>query len=225
MAMKSDDQIHHDVLEELRWDNRLRQSATEVDVDVESGIVTLRGTVETWRVRFAAQKAAHRVNGVLDVANDIRVHVAPSSRHEDTELTKAVRKALEWDILVPHEQIHTTVSDGAVTLEGNVEYWSQHDAAERVIRNLPRVRDVKNLILVRPAAPGPSTSTVREAVKGALERRAEHAARRVEVAVADGRVTLTGDVATWAERQAIEGAARGTPGVRGVDNHLVIRPA
>jgi osmotically-inducible protein OsmY len=124
---------------------------------------------------------------------------------------------------VPHERVHTTVSDGVVTLEGNVEYWSQHDDAERVIRNVPGVREVNNRLFVRPAVPWPSTATVREAIKGALERRADHAANRVQVVAMEGRVTLTGDVSTWAERHAIEGAARGTPGVSGVDNHLVVR--
>jgi osmotically-inducible protein OsmY len=225
MTMKTDAQIHRDVTDELKWDVRLRQSVVEVNVAVDAGIVTLRGTVDTWSTRFAAQRAAHRVGGVLDVANDIRVQVATSSHQVDTDVTKAVRKALEWDVLVPDERVHTTVSDGVVTMEGNVEYRSQHDEAARAIRNLPGVRDVDNRIVVRPAVPCPSNSTVREAIKGALERHADHATRRVQVEVSEGRVILTGEVATWAERQAVEGASRGTPGVWGVDNHLVVRAA
>ncbi len=225
MTAKTDAQIHRDVIDELRWDTRLRHSAIEVDVAVEAGIVTLRGTADTWTTRFAAQRAAHRVGGVLDVANDIRVPVAAASQHGDTDVTRAVRKALEWDVLVPDERVHTTVSEGVVTLEGDVEYWSQHDDAARAIRNLPGVRDVDNRLHVRPPVPRPSTSAVREAIKGALERRAEHAARRVQVEVTEGKVILTGDVTTRAERQAVEGAVRGTSGVWGVDNHLVIRSA
>lgn len=220
-ARKTDAELQRDVMEELRWDTRVRQP--DVGVEVQSGVVTLSGTVDTWSARLAAQEAAHRVAGVLDVANEIGVKVARSHQRTDADVAKAVRTALEWDVLVPHERIHTTVSNGVVTLEGDVDFWSQHDDAEKAIGNLPGIREVKNLVVVRPAAPRPSTSTVRAAVEGALLRRAEHAARRVQIAVVDGTVTLSGDVTTWAERRALEGAARGTPGVRAVENRLAVR--
>src|SRR2546423_1775775 len=40
----------------------------------------------------------------------------------------------------------------------------------------------------------------------------------------DGRVTLSGEVESEAEREAVEVAARGLAGVRGVANELVVRP-
>jgi hypothetical protein len=67
---KSDTQIHHDVLEELKWDSRVDE--TEVGLQVAGGVVTLTGTVTSWAKRVAAQEAARRVIGVLDVANDIK---------------------------------------------------------------------------------------------------------------------------------------------------------
>ena len=44
------------------------------------------------------------------------------------------------------EQIHTTVADGVVTLEGRVPYLSHHDDSENVARSLRGVREVKNLL-------------------------------------------------------------------------------
>jgi osmotically-inducible protein OsmY len=38
---------------------------------MDDGVVTLTGTVSSSAKRHAAQEAAHRVAGVLDVANDI----------------------------------------------------------------------------------------------------------------------------------------------------------
>jgi osmotically-inducible protein OsmY len=43
---KTDVQIHHDVLEELKWDSRVDE--TEVGVQVDGGVVTLTGTVTSW---------------------------------------------------------------------------------------------------------------------------------------------------------------------------------
>ena len=68
---KTDARIHHDVLEELAWDPHVDE--TEVGVEVDRGVVTLTGTVTSWAKRAAAQDAARRVVGVLDVANDIQV--------------------------------------------------------------------------------------------------------------------------------------------------------
>jgi osmotically-inducible protein OsmY len=220
LIAKTDSHIKHDVLEELKWDTRVRE--TDVGVEVKGGTVTLTGTVDSWAARLAAQDAAHRVAGVLDVANEMRVKLPGSFERDDTDLAKAVRVALEWDTLVPHERIRTTVSNGVVILEGTLDYWSHYEDAVRAVRNLAGVAAINNLMSVEPPLPRPSADAVRGAIESALERHAEHAAKKVKVAVTDGKVVLSGDVPSWAERDAIEGAVRGTHGVRKVENHLRI---
>jgi osmotically-inducible protein OsmY len=218
---KTDAQIQSEVLEELKWDTRVK--ATDVGVEVDAGIVALTGTVNSWTSRLAAQEAAHRVLGVLDVANDIQVKLPTSSLRDDTDIARAVRNTLEWDTLVPHERITSTVSDGVVMLEGEVDYWSQFDDAERSVRNLEGVREVRNLISVQPSLSGAAAKVVRGAIEQALERHAQHAAKHVQISIVDGKVTLSGEVPSWAERNAVEGAVRGTPGVRKIQNQLLIR--
>jgi osmotically-inducible protein OsmY len=217
---KTDTQIHRDVLEELRWDSRVGE--TEVGVEVDAGVVTLTGTVPSWAKRSAAQEAARRVIGVHDVANDIKVKVPGGLARNDTEIAQAVRRALEWDVFVPEEKISSTVSDGFVTLEGTVERWSQRDDAERAIRNLTGVRAVINKITVKSAKP--ATEDVRKAIEQALERRAEREARRIQVEVRNGVAILTGAVHSWAERKSVLAAARFTPGVLSVEDHLRTEP-
>ena len=215
---KTDAQIHHDVLEELKWDSRVDE--TEVGVQVHNEIVTLTGTVTGWAKRVAAQEAAQRVIGVLDVANDITVNV-PGTR-TDTDIAQAARQALEWDVFVPADKIHSTVTNGWVTLEGNVDRSSQREDAERAVRNLFGVRGISNTITLNVATP--VTGDVRKAIEQALERRAEREARRIRVDVHAGAVTLTGTVHTWAERKSVLAAVRFTPGVRSVDDRLRIEP-
>jgi osmotically-inducible protein OsmY len=215
-TMKKDAQIHHDVLEELKWDSRVDE--TEVGVQVASGIVTLTGTVTSWAKRVAAQEAAHRVIGVLDVANDIQVKMPGGLSRTDTEIAQAVRRALEWDVFVPEQKITSTVTDGWVTLDGAVDTWSQRSAAERAVRNLTGVKLVLNKITVKPAKPVPGD--VRRAIEQALERRAEREARRIRVDFKDGVVTLMGAVHSWAERKSVVAAARFTPGVQMVEDRL-----
>lgn len=68
----------------------------------------------------------------------------------------------------------------------------------------------------------PSVSTVHEVIEQALERHAQRAARHVRIAIADGTVFLTGEVRSWAELTAIEGAVRALPGVRNVESQVHI---
>ena len=217
---KTDTQIHHDVLEELKWDSRV--DATEVGVEVDRGAVTLTGTVAGWAKRVAAEEAARRVIDVLDVANNIKVKIPGGLTRTDTEIAQAVRHALEWDVFVPDDKITSSVSDGWVTLAGTVERWSQRQDAERAVRNLAGGKGVVNRITVAEAEP--VTRDVRTAIEQALERRAEREARRIRVDVHDGIATLTGSVHSWAERKSLVAAARFTPGVLDVEDHLRTEP-
>jgi osmotically-inducible protein OsmY len=221
-ATKTDAQIQQDALKELDWDPRVEE--TEVGVSVQHGVVTLSGTVTSWAKRMAAQEAAHRVAGVLDVANDIIVKIPGGVARSDTEIAHAVRNALEWDVFVPDKDIQSTVSNSWVTLTGVVETVSEREDAARAVRNLIGVRGVDNQITVRHPRVAPER--IRTAIEEALERRAEREARRIEITVSqDGDVTLAGRVRSWAEREAVVAAARYLRGVRAVTDRLRLDPA
>jgi osmotically-inducible protein OsmY len=217
---KTDSQIQQDVLRELRWDARVKE--TEVGVEVDKGVVTLSGTVESYAKKLAARDAAHRVSGVLDVADDIEVRIPGSLVRTDTEVAKAVRTALEWHVFLPDEKIRSTVSNGWVTLQGEVENLVDFDDAERAVRWLHGVKGVTNSITVTAKKADPAR--VRKAIEEALERRAEREASRIDVNILDGKVKLEGRVHSWPEKQAILGAVRQAPGVRFVDADLKIEP-
>jgi osmotically-inducible protein OsmY len=219
--MRSDTEIQQAVQRELEWDSRVDH--TQTGVTVRSGIVTLTGTADSWGRRMAAQQAAHRVDGVLDVANEICVTFAGLGPRTDTDVAEAVRLALEWNVFVPHTSIHSTVSDGQVTLTGEVETLAQRDDAERAIDRLAGVRVVINDIVVRRRS-GDEPGDVRQAIHDALERRAERESHRIRVTNEDGIVTLSGTCHTWAEKKAVVGAARGTAGVRSVHDELRVQP-
>jgi osmotically-inducible protein OsmY len=219
-ANKTDSEIQQDVLRELRWDTRVDD--TDVGVEVDRGVVTLTGTVENWAKKLAAQEAAHRVAGVRDVADDVRIKTPGIGKPNDTEIAQAVRHALAWDVFVPHEAIQSTVTDGGVTLTGVVDHYSQRTSAETALKNLAGVRWVVNRIEVRRQDVSPVA--VRKAIEDALERRAERAAKEVQLEVRDGEVILTGRARSWAERTAIVEAAAAAPGVVGIQDRIRIEP-
>lgn len=217
-AKKTDAALQKSVIQELAWDTWIDETA--IGVSVHGGVVTLNGVVGSWAEKHAAEDAAHRVAGVLDVANDIEINLSWSTRHSDADVAAAVRHALEWDVFVP-ERIQSTVCDaGHVTLTGTVATLQQRDAAERAIRNLDGVRLVTNLILVE--APRVAASELRSSIKAALERHVAREADRIAIEVDGHTVVLSGDVASWRERQAVIGAAKGTPGVQRIEDRLQI---
>jgi osmotically-inducible protein OsmY len=220
MVVRSDESIHQNVLRELHWDSRVDD--TEVGVEVDQGVVTLTGTVESYAKKLAAQAAAHHVTGVLDVANDIRVKVPGSPGRTDTEIAQAVRHALTWDVWVPDTRITSTVADGWVTLEGSVDSLREREDAERAVRHLYGVRGVQDNLVVRPPLVQPER--VHEVIEDALERGAAHEAKHIQVRVSEGVVTLTGHVRSYAEKRAVMGAVSHTPGVHTVQDHLRIDP-
>jgi osmotically-inducible protein OsmY len=211
----NDTNLRRMVLDELRWDPRVQD--TRITVAVENGVVSLTGAVYSYATRLAAQEAAHRVEGVHDVANDIVVEIPPG-RGTDADIARAVRNMLEWDVRVPDTRITSTVSSGWVTLDGTVERWSEREDAERAVANVMGVQGVTNKI--RVVHPDAKPGDLRRVIEDVLARRAERHAKRIEVTVSDGVVTLSGPVDSPEERRALVGAARLTPGVHAVDDHL-----
>lgn len=219
MTYKSDEEIKSEVLFQLGWDSRIKQ--TDVGVTVRKGVVKLTGAVESYAKKLAAQEAAHRASGVLDVANEIEVVVSDNFRRSDEEIARAIRHALEWNVLVPSKQIHSTVTDGWVTLEGEVSYFSERVSAANAVSHLLGVRGVTNKIIVRSRV---EAERIQFLIEDVLERRADREAHRIRVKVIEGEVTLTGAVNSWDEKKAILGAISHTPGVIEVHDYLFIDP-
>jgi len=216
---KSDMELQDDVVAELRWDPSIRDE--EIAVAVKDGVVTLAGTVYSYAQRRAAEKAAERVSGVRAIAEELHVKLASDHSRTDTELAHAVVDALRWNSQVPLNAVTARVEKGWVTLEGDVEWQFQRDAAERAIHDLIGVRGVMNLVAIKPRV---STFDVTKRIKEALRRRAELDASRIQVEAKDGTVTLRGSVRNWQERTDAESAAWAAPGVTRVEDDLALRP-
>ncbi len=219
ISTRTDEQIQIDVLEELKWDTRVRPN--EIGVAVKDSIVTLTGWVDSYLKKMAAEEAAHRVPGVKAVANDIEVRLPGFAERTDTDLAAAVLNALRWDAAIPTGKVDVTVSQGWVTLKGEIEYAFQKRDAERAVRRLSGVKGVSNLITVKPQV---FPSDLKQQIERALVRNAETDARNITIEVEGSKVILRGTVRSYAEKQAAEDTAWSAPGVTEVENRIVISP-
>ena len=112
--MKDDDLRRH-VAAELSWDPQV--GSEEIEVSAASGIVTLRGSVASLRLKRAGGRAAARVRGVTRVANELRVRIPDKDRRDDEDLRGDVLEALMLDVSVPMT-VDAQARVGFVTLTG-----------------------------------------------------------------------------------------------------------
>jgi osmotically-inducible protein OsmY len=213
----SDDQLRGSVEDELYWDPRV--GAQSIAVSAEDGVVTLRGTVGSYRERREATTAVKRVFGAQRVENKLKVRLLDGHRRDDADLRGAVLQALMLDALVP-DTVDAKVSDGLVTLTGTADYQFERDEAKRVAGNVSGVVWVTDDIelTVPPAEAG----DVKHDIKKAMERDAKIDADGVSVETYNGTVTLSGSVRSWAEHDAAIDAAWAAPGVSTVEDNLLV---
>ena len=139
--------LERDVIAQLEDDPRIVDSA-EIAVAGDGGIVTLRGTVERFSQRRAAEHDARGVEGVYEVINHLKVKPPGADRREDDEIRGAALQNLIWDAELPSDSIDVKVQDGWVTLKGDVSFQFQSDAAYDDVSKLYGVAGVTNEITV-----------------------------------------------------------------------------
>ena len=213
----SNDDLTRYVNDELVWDPKVDSEA--IAVSTEGGVVTLRGTVGTFRQKREAKKDAERVYGVKRVDDKLEVRLLTDDRRDDAELRGDVLQALMLDSLVP-STVDAKVDNGNVTLTGKAHWQYQRDEAESVAGNVYGVVTVGNEIDLVP--PGPSAHDVEHAIKKAMERNAKLDAENVSVESSDGTITLRGNVTSWADHDEAVAAAWAAPGVLRVKDHIVV---
>jgi osmotically-inducible protein OsmY len=216
-TMKSDMELQHDVMEELEWEPSI--DAAKIGVTAEVGVVTLSGSVPIYADKVEAERIAKSIGGVKAVANEIEVHIPGKSERNDTDIASAARNALKWHTSIPDDKVKVTVRDGWITLEGQVEWQYQRDAARDAVRFLAGVKGVTNSITL---AAKPKPKDVRARIELAFKRSAQIDANHVRIEAHDGTIVLKGRVSSWSERAEAERVAWTAPGVTVVDNRLAV---
>jgi osmotically-inducible protein OsmY len=213
----SNEDLELNVTDELLWDPKLDSAAIAASAD--DGVVTLRGTVGSFRQKREAKQDAERIYGVEMVNNELQVRILDAHRRDDADLRGAVLQALTLDSLVP-STINAKVEDGWVTLTGTANWQFERDEAEFIASNILGVVAVDGEIEL--VAPSPSAGDVKHSIKKAMERNAKLDADGVSVESSDGQVTLHGTVSSWAEHDDAVDAAWAAPGVTGVKDRILV---
>jgi osmotically-inducible protein OsmY len=145
------------------------------------------------------------------------VRLGAGAERTDADLAIAAEQALRWHALVPEDRVKVMVEKGWVTLSGELDWYCQRNCAMKAVRPLTGVLGVTNSMSVKPLV---TPANIKHRIQGALERQADREAKNIEVIVSGHTATLKGQVHSWAERTAAQGAAWSAPGITSVVNEL-----
>jgi osmotically-inducible protein OsmY len=141
----------------------------------------------------------------------------------DAEIRRDVESELQWDPSIDGKRIGVSVSNGVVTLTGDVPYYSGRWVAEDIVKRIGGVRAIANDIQVKILALGARSDTdIAEAAANALKWNVSLSSADIKPVVKDGMVTLSGRVGWGYQRAAAEDAVRYLMGVRGVSNQIKV---
>jgi len=216
--MKTDSQLQQDAIAELKWEPLLREA--EIGVSVKQGIVTLTGTVDAYAKKAEAEDAVKRVVGVKVVVEKIEVKYGSDwAKKDDNDIASEIVNAFRWHLEVPSDRVTARVEKGWVTLEGQVEWNFQSDAAKNAVKNLSGVTGVSNNVKVKSQT---ENAIEKGAIESALKRNWSVSDQDIGVAVTGHKATLTGTVDSWYQKDEAGRIAWNAPGVWNVGNELVV---
>ena len=204
---------------ELKFDPLVDDA--DIHVVNVNGDVALNGTVPSYPQYLEAAAAAQRVGGVKNVQNHLEVVLPDEDFRDDAMLTTAANNALTLNVTVPDGvEAHRAGRQPDADRHGGLRQRARRRRtgglrADRRPQRQERHRDR----LRRRGSPIDVDLHVQEALdRSALVPDDSD----VEVAAKGGTITLTGHVRTWAEHDAVIGAAWMARGVIDVRDDLQI---
>jgi osmotically-inducible protein OsmY len=141
----SDREIKSNIERAITWDNDLYPF--DIQLSVETGWVTLEGTVDAFWKKVRAEDLAFSMRGMVGVTN--KIAVVPTQTIADENIAESIVNALDRNVNVNVDNINVYVENGIVSLNGTVPSWSAKRAAYDTARYTSGVKEVNDQIKVR----------------------------------------------------------------------------
>jgi osmotically-inducible protein OsmY len=217
-AMTADQKLQMLVLEAFDYQPNLDRS--HIGVAVRNGIVTLSGHVGTNDEKRAVEIAAGCVPGAKAVIDNVLVEMPWRVQTADEVTAESCLARLAADDEVDLDRVHIAVTDGVVTIHGDVDHERERDRIEAL---LPKGRFLQGVVNELKVKRPVRADFVRQKVREALQPISPINSEKIEVKTVGTHVILKGAVNSWHERGIAESAAWSVPGVSSIDDQLGVR--
>ena len=216
-TMKQNESLQKDVQDAIKWEPLLQ--AAEIGVTAKDGIITLTGIVDSYAKKIEAENAAKNVVGVKAVVEKIEIKYMGSPQKDDREIAAAIVNAYKWNREIPKDTVKVEVEDGWVTLDGEIQWNYQKEAANLSASKIIGVKGVNNKITIKS-----ETQDIIEKsdIEGALARNWATSNRDIQVSVTGNTVSLNGIVYSLYQKDEAARIAWNAPGAWVVNNNLVV---
>ena len=143
----------------------------------------------------------------------------------DSDIRRDVEDGLRWDPDIDDTDIAVNVNNGIVTLAGFIRSYVQKYQAEAAAKRVAGVVGIVNNIEVRlpDIDERPDPDIVRDAI-ARIKSELPHSWDGIRVIAGNGWLTLEGEVEWNYQRQRAEEAVRRVRGIKGITNHIVVKP-
>ena len=216
--MKNNAQLLKEVQDAIKWEPLL--IAAEIGVTVKDGVITLTGVLDNYTKKVEAENTARNVLGVKAVVENIEVKISSAyGKINDNEIAAQALNAFKWNWRVPNKKIIIKVENGWITLEGELQWNYQKEAANVVVKDLLGVTGVSNNIKIKSEI---NVEVEKSDIESALKRNWSIYEDDIEVKVSGHKATLTGKVDYWYQKEEAGRIAFNAPGIWAVDNELVV---
>lgn len=214
---KSDDILQKEVIETIKW--KPLDDSDEIDIKVQSGIVTLGGTADKYAQKKEVAEAVTNIAAVKKNRDENKVDLYSSAILSDKEITSLMSQVLKENWAVPSYKIKVDVKKGWVTLKGTLDWDFQKKAVDKAVRYLKGVRGVIDKITIETQF---QSDLNQKLIKEALRRNWLLEIDNIKVRVKGKTVFLTGMVESLFQKEEAERIAWNMPGVCYVANELLV---
>lgn len=215
--MKNNAELQSDVQNAIKWEPLL--NAAEIGVTAKDGVVSLTGVVDSYVKKMEAENAAKKVIGVKALVENIEVIFPSTWTKTDAEVANEVLSALKTNYSVPNDKVTVKVEKGCVTLEGELPWNYQREAAVSATKYLTGVKSITNNIKIKSET---HDAIEKKDVENAIARCWTIDDSDINVSVSGTTVTLSGTVSSWHQKEEAGRIAWKTAGIWHVKNELVV---
>jgi osmotically-inducible protein OsmY len=216
----SEETVKKNIIDQLKWDNRV--DISNLKVEVSGGNVKLTGTVPSYRMYEIVNMDVLDVHGVTYLTNELKVkYRSTGTLPGDEQIKKNIEKMLSWDPDIDPVNISVAVNAGIVSLEGYVSAIWKKVMVEDMISNLTGVMQIINKLAIVPTDSF-FDQAISEEIIAAFNRNIRIDAQDVNIRVENQIVILSGKVPSWKAYHAARDIVLYTRGVKEVQNNLMV---